>query len=474
MTSHKLDIQPSVLPGRIFLSPPHMGGEEMRYIQKAFESNYIAPLGPQVDAFEREFSEYTGIPHCVALTSGTAAMHLALRYMIQQRSEAKGQRSEVGSRRSGVKDQRSEGDTFNSSHEVQSFRPLVLASTLTFIGSVTPAMFEGCDLTFIDCDRKTWNMDPSLLKEELAACSNQGRLPVAVVPTDLYGQCCDLGRILEISDRYGVPVICDSAEAMGARYCTESRGQRSEVGGQKSKDSSQLTAAWRHAGHGAAAAVFSFNGNKIITTSGGGMLASNDKELIEKARFWSQQARDPFPHYEHSEIGYNYRMSNIIAAIGLGQLRVLEDRVRRKLEIFDYYKEALSGMPGIEFMPEAVYGRSNRWLTVILINPEKFGANREAVRLALEAENIEARPVWKPMHLQPVFQPEIRGQRSEVSKYTTESFHSAFSTHHSSLSFSVVGGKVSEELFEKGLCLPSGTAMGEEDLKRVVNVIKKI
>jgi len=231
-------------------------------------------------------------------------------------------------------------------------------------------------------------MDPGLLEAELRACRKRDMLPKAVIPTDLYGQCAELDRILQICKPYGIPVIADSSESLGA------------------------TCNGRCAGAGARAAVFSFNGNKIITTSGGGMLASDDGGFIERARFLSQQARDEAPHYEHSTIGYNYRMSNILAAIGRGQLKVLDERIAKKRWIFDYYKSALRGIPGIDFMPEAPYGKSNRWLTVMLITPEEFGADREQVRLALEAENIEARPVWKPMHLQPVFQVEEHGAGS--------------------------------------------------------------
>lgn len=420
---------------RLFLSPPHMGGDELRFVQEAFESNYIAPLGPQVDAFEREFAEYVGIKHCVALSSGTAAMHLALRCL-----------------RVGPGDE-------------------VFASTLTFIGSVTPIVFQGAVPVFIDSERGSWNMDPDLLEEELARCARKGKLPKAVVPTDLYGQCCNMPRILDICAKYEVPVVCDSAEAVGALF------QKSEIRGQKSgKDRGQRSVvrdrmtekqsaevgerAWVHAGKGARAAVYSFNGNKIITTSGGGMLASDDKEFIDHARKLSQQAREDFPHYEHVEMGYNYRMSNILAAIGRGQLRVLDERVKRRREIFDYYQNALGDLLGIEFMPEPEWSRSNRWLTVISITPEEFGADRETVRLALEAENIEARPVWKPMHLQPVFRvagksQKLKGQSSP--KKTQEA--------------RVVGGEVAEDLFNRGLCLPSGTAMMEKDLERVVSVI---
>jgi dTDP-4-amino-4,6-dideoxygalactose transaminase len=455
---------------RIFLSPPHMGGAEQEYVQQAFASNYIAPLGPMVDGFEREFAELTGFKHCLALSSGTAAMHLAVRHL-------------------GI----GPGD-------------VVLASTLTFIGSVTPVTFEGATLKFIDADRASWNLDPDLLAEELADSAKRGTLPKAVIPTDLYGQCADLPRICAICEPYGIPVIADSAEAVGARLRagapvssaldanekerTERRTSNeqqttagtSNVERRTSNEQQTTTGtsnvatthhsplttnysqsapgpgaptdtatsyvphstfpAMPHAGHGATAAIYSFNGNKIITSSGGGMLATNDDELAVHARKLSTQAREPLAHYEHTEIGYNYRMSNIVAAIGRGQLRVLEDRVARKREICATYQRLLGGLPGIEFMPEAGYNRANRWLTVILVDPSKFGATPEALRLALEAENIESRPVWKPMHLQPVF-----------------------------AGCGVRGGAVSEDLFQRGLCLPSGTAMTEAQLERIVGLV---
>lgn len=368
---------------RIFLSPPHMSGNEERYVMEAFASNYIAPLGPMVDGFERDFAEYTGIPHCVALTSGTAAIHLALRGL-------------------GV----TAGDT-------------VIASSLTFIGSIAPILYQNATPIFIDADAGTWNMDLGLLRETLAALKKKNALPKAILPTDLYGQSCDIDALRALSLEYGVALVIDAAESVGATY----------------KD--------KHAGVGADAAAFSFNGNKIITSSGGGMLASHNKKLIDEARFLSQQARDPAPHYEHTTYGYNYRMSNIVAAIGRGQLEVLPERVAMRRAIFQTYVDELGDLPGITFMPEAPTGECNRWLSVMLVDAAAFGADRETIRLALEKENIEARPVWKPMHLQPVF----KGAE-------------------------MVGGAVSERLFRDGLCLPSGTAMDEDTLARICEIVK--
>lgn len=369
-------------PARIFLSPPHLGEAELEYVKEAFASNYIAPVGPMVDAFEQEFAARVGIPHALALSSGTAATHLALHGL-------------------GV----GPGDE-------------VMVSTLTFVGSVSPVVYLGATPVFIDADRATWNMDPDLLAEELSACAARGRLPRAVVPTDLYGQCVDLDRIMEACAPYGIPVVVDAAESLGATY----KG--------------------REAGAGAGASIYSFNGNKVMTTGGGGMLASTDAGLIRQARFLAQQARDPGPYYEHSQIGFNYRMSNVLAAIGRGQLRVLDQRLTAKRRLFAAYQQALGEIDGIGFMPEAPYGRASRWLTVILITPEAFGRDADQVRQALEEENIEARPVCKPMHRQPVFQ----GCRYR-------------------------GGAVAEELFKKGLCLPSGTAMGDEEFQRVTAAI---
>ena len=374
-----------------------MSGRELELVEEAFDSNFIAPVGPMLAAFEEEFACFSGIPYCLAVNSATSAMHLAITCLLRR------------------------ARSLNPDREKQS----VFASDLTFIASVSPAIYEGLQPVFIDCDPGTWNMDTRLLEQALHSAARANELPLAVIPTDLYGQCCNLPGIMEICRRFEVPVICDSAESAGASYqCPDMQ--------------------YRHAGFDADAAVFSFNGNKIITSSGGGMLASHDKGLIDHARKLSTQAREPVAHYEHMEIGYNYRMSNIIAAIGRGQLEVLAQRVERAREIFCRYKELLD-LPGIEFMPEPDSGRGNRWLTVVQIDSDIFGSSPEDIRLALEAENIESRPVWKPMHLQPVF----AGHKS-------------------------VGGAVSESIFARGLCLPSGTDMTDSDIMRVVRIIMQL
>jgi dTDP-4-amino-4,6-dideoxygalactose transaminase len=368
---------------RIYLSPPHLGPDELELVREALASNWIAPLGPHVDAFEKEFAAVVGVPHAAALSSGTAGLHLALRLL-------------------GVRP----GDE-------------VLCPSLTFCASAMPIVYEGGRPVFLDADPATWTMDPGLLREELRGCAARGRLPRAVVVVDLYGQSADYERILPACAEYDVPVVADAAEALGA-VC---RG--------------------RMAGAFGKMAVFSFNGNKIITTSGGGMLVSEDATLVQQARFLASQARDPAPHYQHSAIGYNYRMSNVLAAIGRGQLRVLPDRIRARRRNYEFYRESLGDLPGIEFMPQAPYGRPNHWLTCITVRPESFAADREDIRLALEAENIEARPVWKPLHLQPVF----AGCR-------------------------VRGGAVAEDLFERGLCLPSGSSLTPDDLGRICGIIR--
>ena len=370
---------------RIFLSPPHMGGHELERIHDAFAANYISPLGPQLTLFEQAFKEHTGLPHCAALMSGTGALRLGLEVL-------------------GV----GPGD-------------LVLASSLTFIGSVGAAHHLGAELAFVDCDRATWNMDPDLLAQALETLAKEGKTVKAVIPTDLYGQCADYDRIEPLCREHGAALLIDAAESVGATY----KG--------------------RHAGDAGNAAVFSFNGNKIITTGGGGMFASRDEALVDRVRWLSQQARDPAPHYEHTTVGHNYRMSNVLAAIGLGQMEVLAERVAGRRALFDHYQRVLGGLPGVSFMPEADYGVSNRWLTVMLLDPAEAKASPEALRLALEKENVESRPVWKPMHMQPVF------ARCRA-----------------------FGGHVGREFFERGLCLPSGTAMTEADLDRVCAGVARV
>jgi pyridoxal phosphate-dependent aminotransferase EpsN len=369
---------------RLYLSPPHLGGEELELLRDAVESNWLAPLGPHVDAFERELAAAVGVPHAAALSSGTAALHLAL------------QLAGVGP-----------GDE-------------VLCPTLTFVASVSPVRQLGAEPVFLDVDAATWTLSPALLEEELAARSRQGRAPKAVVAVDLYGQCADYDPIAAACERHGVALVEDAAEALGATY----RG--------------------RPAGGFGRCGVFSFNGNKIITTSGGGMLVSADPELVARARFLATQARDPAPHYEHSVLGYNFRLSNLLAAVGRAQLRVLGERVAARRRNFELYREALGDLPGVGFMPEAPYGRATRWLTCVVLDPEELGATREDVRLALEAEDIEARPIWKPMHLQPVF-----------------------------AGADVRGGEVAARIFERGLCLPSGSSLTEGDLGRVVEVVRR-
>ena len=391
-----------------------MSGREQEFIRDAFDTNWIAPLGPHVDAFEREFAETVGVPHATALSSGTAALHLALRILGLQRGDE------------------------------------VVCSTFTFAASANAIAYDGGVPVFTDCDAGSWNMDPCLLREELVAGAKRGKLPRAVIAVDLYGQSADYDPIVRACEEFQVPLIEDAAEALGATYWgqvkakVEAKAEEKETSPAPVSTSTSSSTSARFAGSFGRAAAFSFNGNKVITTAGGGMLVSHDKAIIDKARFLATQARDPAPHYQHSEIGFNYRMSNVLAAIGRGQLAVLSERVAARRRNFEYYQRALGDLPGIEFMPEAPYGRCTRWLTCLTIDPEAFGATRDDVRLALEKENIEARPLWKPMHLQPVF----KGCR-------------------------VSGGGVSERLFENGLCLPSGSALTEEDLERICAVVRR-
>ena len=360
---------------RLFLSPPEVGPRERELLLDAFDSNWIAPLGPHVDAFEREFAEFVGMQSAAALSSGTAALHLALILL-------------------GV----GPGDD-------------VLVPSLTFVASANAVTYVGGRPVFVDSDRESWNLDPALVEDELASRFHAGRdQPAALLAVDLYGQCADWDPILASCANYGVPVIEDAAEALGATY----RG--------------------KPAGSFGALGVFSFNGNKIITTSGGGMLVANDPALIERARHLSTQARDPAPHYEHTEIGFNYRMSNLLAALGRGQLEGLPAKVARRRAINTRYRAAFADVPGIGFLPNAPFGEPTNWLTVITVD------DPTPIREHLESLDIEARPAWKPMHLQPVFADcEMRG------------------------------GAVAEEVFRTGLCLPSGSAMTDADVDRVVD-----
>lgn len=362
-----------------------MSGRERELLLEAFDSNWIAPLGPHVDALEREFAARVQMPHAVALSSGTAALHIAMMLL-------------------GVQP----GDE-------------VVTSSLTFAATANAITYLGAVPVLIDSDRDSWNMDPELLAEELDDAARRGRPPRAVIPVDIYGQCADYARIEPLCRQHDVPLIEDAAEALGATWRDRPAGSFGQFG------------------------CFSFNGNKIITTSGGGMLVTRDAQAAARARFLATQARDPAPHYEHSHIGYNYRLSNLLAAVGRGQLELLDDRVARRRANFEYYRETLGDLPGITFMPEPPGCHSTRWLTCIQVDPEQFGASREEIRLALEQADIEARPVWKPMHLQPIFQ------------------HCR-----------VRGGSVSKELFDNGLCLPSGSNLARQDQQRVVDILRAL
>jgi dTDP-4-amino-4,6-dideoxygalactose transaminase len=376
---------------RIYLSPPHMSGKEMKYIEEAFEQNWVAPLGPNVDAFEETLARYCGVGHAAALSSGTAAIHLALILL-------------------GVKN----GDE-------------VIASTFTFSATINPIVYQGATPVLIDSEPETWNMDPCLLEKAIISRMGNGKgrgsgivkKPKAIIVVHLYGMPASMEDIMAVAGRYDIPVIEDAAEALGSRYMDKSAGSFGKI------------------------AVLSFNGNKIITSSGGGALISDDEDLVVKARFLATQARDNAPHYQHSQIGYNYRMSNILAGIGRGQMEAMDQRVLQRRSNFDFYYEKLNGIPGIRFLsePDKRYF-SNRWLTNILVDPSDSGITRQDIQAELEKENIESRPLWKPMHLQPVFM--------DCPSY--------------------ING-ISEKLFEAGLCLPSGSGMTEEDRNRVLQVL---
>jgi pyridoxal phosphate-dependent aminotransferase EpsN len=373
---------------RIFLSSPHMSGNEQKYINEAFETNWIAPLGTNVDAFEKEIANYVGASEAVAVSSGTAAIHLALSLLGVQKGDR------------------------------------VFCSSLTFIASANPIIYQGAEPVFIDSEPETWNMSPQALQRAFLDAYYEGKLPKAVIVVNLYGQSAKMEEILSICNYYGVPMIEDSAESLGSFYNGKASGTFGEFG------------------------VFSFNGNKIITTSGGGMLISEDRRALQKARFLATQARDAALHYQHSQIGYNYRLSNILAGIGRGQLEVLEDRIASRRAVFQQYFNELSILPGFEFMPEMEGTFSNRWLTALTINEEKAGITVNEILNNLGEENIEARPVWKPLHLQPVF---------KGTKYYSHNEQDS----------------ISDKLFNNGICLPSGSNMTEEDLLTVIQCIKR-
>lgn len=361
---------------RIFLSAPHMSGNELKYIEKVFESNYIAPLGEYVNKFEDSIKQYTNIPNALAVTNGTAALHLALRIL------GIGQNDDV------------------------------LASTFTFIGSVNAIIYQGANCVFIDSDKESWNISPKLLNKYLVECEKK---PKALILTHLYGMSADIEKIDEICKLHGVYLIEDAAESLGATFNGKHTGTFGEFG------------------------VYSFNGNKILTTSGGGILVSSNPEYIKKAMFYSTQAKENHIYYEHEEYGYNYRMSNILAAVGVAQMEVIEDRVLKKREIFEWYKEFLEECDEVEFMPELENSRGNRWLTAMTFKTTDYNK----IMKALEDINVESRPLWKPMHMQPLFK--------DAKRY--------------------VDG-TSEELFKKGLCLASSTIMTKGDVEMICNVIK--
>ncbi len=369
---------------RVYLSPPHATGRELELLTEAFTSNWIAPLGPQVDAFEQELAAAAGVEHALALSSGTAALHLALVVL-------------------GIEP----GDE-------------VICSSLTFAASANAVVYTGATPVFVDCD-ESWTLDPTLLNRALSERKAAGARVRAVIAVDLYGECCDYDAIRSVCESHEVALVQDAAESLGSAYKGRPAGSQGRV------------------------AAFSFNGNKIITTSGGGMLVSDDESLVEHARKLSQQAREPAAHYEHTELGFNYRMSNILAALGRGQLEQLPARVATRRSLRERYWEHLAPLPGITFMPESPDVVGNAWLTTIVVDPDEAGTDRETIRLALEDEDIESRPLWKPMHLQPYY-----------------------SSHR------VIGGEVSARLFANGLCLPSGSSLAALDQERVIETIRSL
>jgi pyridoxal phosphate-dependent aminotransferase EpsN len=371
---------------RIYLSPPHMSGREQEYIKEAFRTNWIAPLGPNVDAFEKELASYVGASEAVAVNSGTSAIHLALSLL-------------------GV----TQGDT-------------VFCSTLTFVASANPILYQGAEPIFIDSDYDSWNMSPQALQRALQEAALQGKLPKAVIIVNLYGQSAKMDELLTLCEHYQVPAVEDAAESLGSTYKGIPSGTFGHYG------------------------IYSFNGNKIITTSGGGMLVSNDAESIQKARFLATQARDPAPYYQHSQVGHNYRLSNILAGVGRAQLEVIDERVKARRLIFDRYQQSLSHIPGISFMPELDNSMTNRWLTTFTIDEKETGISSSQLIEAMEKENIEARPVWKPLHMQPLFKEASYFSHSEDED-------------------------VAQQLFSRGVCLPSGSSMTEEEQMRIVECV---
>ena len=371
---------------KIFLSPPHMGGEELNFVKNAFETNWIAPLGPHVNAFEHDIEKFTNCGYAAALSSGTAAIHLALILC-------------------GVE----ENDE-------------ILASTFTFSATINPIIYQKAIPIFVESEKDTWNMDPEILEYAIQDRIKKNKKPKAIIIVHLYGQPAKIDKIKKISEHYDIPLIEDAAESLGSTFNGKMTGTFGKFG------------------------IYSFNGNKIITTSGGGALVSQNKEAIEKAKFLASQARDTAPYYLHSQIGYNYRLSNILAGIGRGQMKVLPLRIKQRRNVFEYYKKQLASIEGISFLPEIEGSFSNRWLTCILVDPEKTnGITNEDIRLHLEKKNIETRLLWKPMHTQPVFS-----------------------------TFPYYGNRLSEDLFSKGLCLPSGSNLSLIDLERITYSIFEI
>jgi dTDP-4-amino-4,6-dideoxygalactose transaminase len=373
------------MKSKIYLSSPHMGGGEQKYIKEAFDTNWVAPLGPNLNAFENTLAEFCGVKHAAVLSSGTAAIHLALIILGVERGDE------------------------------------VIASSFTFSATINPIVYLGATPVLVDSEPETWNMEPGLLEAAIKDRLKKGKKPKAIIPVHLYGMPASLDKIMEIANRYEIPLIEDAAEALGSRYLNKPVGSFGKLG------------------------ILSFNGNKIITTSGGGALISNDEEIVAKTRFLSTQAREKAPYYQHSKIGYNYRMSNVLAGIGRGQMEVIDERVRMRRDNYIFYKRNLQKFEGISFLeePDKTY-YSNHWMIAILVDPTKTGITCEKLYYELEKENIESRPLWKPMHLQPVF--------SSCPAYLNGN---------------------SEDYFNQGLCLPSGSNMSDEDRQRVLETILK-